>query len=96
MNTRGFFSGSACFVPLHKEYECWIFKIVNKGTEVRKLVRFIYSEYASHRNIAADTFYLQYLIKTTIVVQLVGQCLTFVEPPLLLLIRWYSRYRVIK
>lgn len=54
------FSESTYFVPLHKDYECWILKVVNKGTKVRNLTVFTYAEFASHWNLEADMLKLQY------------------------------------
>jgi len=54
------FSESSYFVPLGKEYECWILKLENKGTNARELSIFTYAEFTSHWNLESDMFNLQY------------------------------------
>lgn len=64
------FSESSYFVPLHKDYECWILKLVNKGNKKRKLAVFTYAEFASHWNLEADMLnlqYSQYIVNTKII-----------------------------
>jgi N,N'-diacetylchitobiose phosphorylase len=56
------------FVPLDADYECWHFKITNKGSEIRSLRIFTYVEFASNWNALDDMNnlqYTQYIVKTS-------------------------------
>jgi N,N'-diacetylchitobiose phosphorylase len=58
------------FVPLGKNYECWLVKISNTGRKKRSLKLFTYVEYANNWNIYQDQInlqYSQYIMKMSIV-----------------------------
>ena len=58
------------FVPLGKNYECWLVKISNTGRKKRSLKLFTYVEYANNWNIYQDQInlqYSQYIMKMSVV-----------------------------
>ncbi len=58
------------FVPLGKNYECWLVKISNTGRKMRSLKLFTYVEYANNWNIYQDQInlqYSQYIMKMSVV-----------------------------
>jgi len=57
---RGIESESTYFVPLGKEFECWMLKLANKSNVPRKLSVFTYCEFASQWNTDQDLINLQY------------------------------------
>jgi cellobiose phosphorylase len=48
------------FVPLNKQYECWLVKLTNAGRKKRNLKLFTYVEYANNWNFYQDQINLQY------------------------------------
>ena len=48
------------FVPLDKQYECWLVKVQNRGRKKRNLRFFTYVEYANNWNVYQDQINLQY------------------------------------
>jgi N,N'-diacetylchitobiose phosphorylase len=48
------------FVPLGRDYECWLLKITNSSVEKRSLSVFTYVEYANNWNLSQDMINLQY------------------------------------
>ncbi len=48
------------FVPLGKEYECWLLKVTNNDNKKRSLSLFTYVEYANNWNLSQDLSNLQY------------------------------------
>lgn len=53
-------SSTNYFVPLGKNYECWLTKITNKGGVKRKLRVFTFVEYSNNWHLMQDFFNLQY------------------------------------
>ena len=50
------------FVPLGKNYECWLVKLTNKDQKKRRLRLFTYVEYACNWNALDDMLNLQYVM----------------------------------
>jgi cellobiose phosphorylase len=48
------------FVPLGKDYECWVFTVRNKGATPRKLSVFTYCEFANNWSTLQDLINLQF------------------------------------
>jgi cellobiose phosphorylase len=58
------------FVPLGKNYECWLLKVTNNDTKKRNLNLFTYVEYANNWNLSQDMVnlqYSQYILKMDVV-----------------------------
>ncbi|MFH1196209.1 MAG: N,N'-diacetylchitobiose phosphorylase [bacterium] len=53
-------SESLYFVPLGKNYECWLLKVTNTDNKKRNLSVFTYVEYANNWNLSQDMINLQY------------------------------------
>ncbi|MFC2137895.1 GH36-type glycosyl hydrolase domain-containing protein, partial [Bacteroidota bacterium] len=53
-------SETTYFVPLEKNYECWLGKVTNNDNKIRKLRLFTYLEYASNWHLWMDMINLQY------------------------------------
>ncbi|MBN2736771.1 MAG: N,N'-diacetylchitobiose phosphorylase [Spirochaetales bacterium] len=56
----GILSETVYFVPLNKDFECWVVKIKNNSNKKRNLSCFTYTEFASHWNLQQDLLNLQY------------------------------------
>ncbi|HVO75860.1 MAG TPA: hypothetical protein VMT35_17685, partial [Ignavibacteriaceae bacterium] len=48
------------FVPLNKNYECWLLKATNLDRKKRNLTFFTYVEYSNNWNLSQDMINLQY------------------------------------
>jgi len=48
------------FVPLGRDYECWLLKVTNAGSKKRDLSVFTYVEYANNWKLSQDMVNLQY------------------------------------
>ncbi|HTX19907.1 MAG TPA: N,N'-diacetylchitobiose phosphorylase [Bacteroidota bacterium] len=48
------------FVPLGREFECWLLRLTNNDTKKRRLSLFTYVEYANNWNLSQDMVNLQY------------------------------------
>ena len=69
---------STYFVPLGKQYECWMVKLTNKSKKTRKLSLFTYVEYASHWQLWMDLInlqYTQYIMKMTYKDGIINHCI---------------------
>lgn len=58
------------FVPLNKNYECWLLKVTNLHKKKRSLRLFTYVEYANNWNLSQDMInlqYSQYILKMDVV-----------------------------
>ncbi len=63
-------SESLYFVPLDRNYECWLLKMTNTGVQPRKLSLFTYVEYANNWKLSQDMVnlqYSQYILKMDVV-----------------------------
>lgn len=69
---------STYFVPLGKQYECWMVKLTNNSKKTRKLSLFTYVEYASHWQLWMDLInlqYTQYIMKMTYKDGIINHCI---------------------
>ncbi len=57
---RDITSESTYFVPLGRDYECWIMKVQNQGQTARKLSVFTYCEFANNWSTLQDLINLQF------------------------------------
>jgi N,N'-diacetylchitobiose phosphorylase len=63
-------SETTYFVPLNREFECWLLKLTNKGKQSRKLSVFTFMEYANFWHFWQDWVnlqYTQYILKMDVV-----------------------------
>ncbi len=65
------------FVPLNKEFECWLLKITNAGERKRRLSVFPFVEYSSHWQMWMDWVNLQYtqfIVEMKVVDGIINHC----------------------
>jgi cellobiose phosphorylase len=65
------------FVPLNREFECWLLKVTNAGERKRRLSVFPFVEYSSHWQMWMDWVNLQYtqfIIEMKVVDGIINHC----------------------
>jgi cellobiose phosphorylase len=65
------------FVPLNREFECWLLKVTNTGKKSRSLSVFPFVEYASHWQLWMNWVnlqYTQYIIEMKVVDGIINHC----------------------
>ena len=66
------------FVPLGKEYECWVVKLTNLDTKPRNLRLFTYTEFVGHWIQWMDLVnlqYTQYIVQMDVIDGIIQQCI---------------------
>jgi len=77
-------SETTYFVPLEKNYECWLGKVTNNDNKLRKLRLFTYMEYASNWNLWMDMInlqYTQYILTMNVIDNIIDQGTNIYLPP---------------
>jgi N,N'-diacetylchitobiose phosphorylase len=73
----GIRSESTYFVPLGRDFECWLLKLTNEGRKSRRLSVFPFIEYSSHWFLWMDWVnlqYTQYILEMKVVNGIINHC----------------------
>lgn len=76
-------SNTNYFVPLGKNYECWLSKIKNEDTKKRRLRIFTFVEYSNNWHLMQDFFnlqYTQYILRMNVVDGIIDQGINVLLP----------------
>jgi cellobiose phosphorylase len=68
---------STYFVPLNRDFECWLLKVANPGKKARRVSVFPFVEYANHWQLWMDWVnlqYTQYIVEMRVVDGIINHC----------------------